>query len=43
MRDLRGHQESENYKQGEKSAARCFLQLFDEIRKLKPEPLNEQR
>jgi hypothetical protein len=40
VRDVRGHLESEDYKRGEKSAARCFLQLFGEIQKLKSEPAN---
>jgi len=42
MRDLRGHQESADYKKGEKSAARCFLQLFDEIQKMKSESVKEK-
>lgn len=36
LRDLRGHKESADYKQGELTAARCFLRLFDEIQRLKP-------
>lgn len=34
LRDFAGHQKSEDYKKGERSAARCFIQLFDEIQAL---------
>jgi hypothetical protein len=35
LRDFDGHRKSEDYKRGQKSAARCFLQLFDGIQALK--------
>ena len=34
LRDFQGHRESADYKRGEKTAARCFIQLFDEIQAL---------
>jgi len=34
MRDFQGYQQDKDYKAGQKSAAKCFLQLFDEIRVL---------
>ena len=37
LRDVAGHQKSEDYKKNEKTAARCFLQLFEEIRALRKE------
>ena len=42
MRDLRGHRQSEDYKRGEKTAARCFLQLFDEIQGLRQKEATPQ-
>ena len=38
VRDFYGHRQSEDYKSGQKTAARCFIQLFDEIQSLKREP-----
>jgi len=32
LKDFYGHQQSEEYKSGQKTAARCFIQLFEEIR-----------
>jgi hypothetical protein len=43
LRDFRGHRQSENYKRGEKTAARCFLQLFDEVQALKREPADAKK
>jgi hypothetical protein len=37
LRDLDGFRTNPEYKSGQKSAARCFLRLFDEIRALRPE------
>ena len=34
LRDIRGYQQHEDYKQGEKTAAQCFLRLFDEVQAL---------
>lgn len=36
LRDVQGHRQSEDYKRDEKTAARCFLQLFGAIQSLKP-------
>jgi type 1 glutamine amidotransferase len=38
LRDFQGHRQNEDYKSGQKTAARCFIQLFDEIQTLKREP-----
>ncbi len=38
LRDFRGHQQSEDYKRSEPTAARCFLQLFEKIQVLKQNP-----
>ena len=35
LRDVQGHQQSKDYKRGQKTAARCFLELFDEMVALK--------
>jgi hypothetical protein len=35
LRDFQGHEKSTDYKRGEKSAARCFIELFDGIQALK--------
>ena len=35
LRDFYGHEKSAEYKSGEKSAARCFIQLFEGIQSLK--------
>jgi hypothetical protein len=35
LRDFRGHQQSKDYKSDEKTAARCFLELFEEVHGLK--------
>ena len=40
LRDFNGHRKSEDYKSGEKTAARCFIQLFDEIQALRREPID---
>jgi type 1 glutamine amidotransferase len=39
LRDYNGLRKSEDYKRGEKTAARCFIQLFDGIQRLKREPV----
>ena len=36
LRDFEGHQQSDDYKRGEPTAARCFLRLFEAIQALKP-------
>jgi type 1 glutamine amidotransferase len=38
MRDVRGHRASADYKAADKSAARCFLRVFDAIQARQPEP-----
>lgn len=43
LRDFYGHRKSDDYKSDQKSAARCFLRLFDEIRTLKPEPVEGKK
>lgn len=43
LRDFRGHRQNEDYKSGEKSAARCFIQLYDEIQSLRREAGEEKR
>lgn len=42
LSDLRGYRESADYKRGEKTAARCFIQLFDAIQALRPESAEGQ-
>ena len=41
LRDFEGHRGSDEYKSKEASAARCFIQLFDEIDALKKEPASD--
>ena len=36
LRDFEGHKTGEEYKRGDPTAARCFLQLFEAIQALKP-------
>lgn len=38
LRDFRGHQQSEDFKRSEPTAARCFLQLFEKVQALKQSP-----
>jgi type 1 glutamine amidotransferase len=40
LRDYYGQRQSEDYKNGEKTAARCFIQLFDEIQALQREAID---
>jgi hypothetical protein len=35
LRDFNGHRQSPDYKKDQKTAARCFIQLYDQIQKLK--------
>jgi hypothetical protein len=43
LRDFQGHRKSEDYKSGERTAARCFIQLFDEIQNLRHEATDEEK
>lgn len=43
LRDFYGHRQSEDYKSGQKTAARCFIQLYDEIQSLRREPAEDKR
>jgi type 1 glutamine amidotransferase len=43
VRDFHGHRNSEDYKRGEKTAARCFIQLFEEIQALRHEPTDGKK
>ena len=36
LRDFAGHRESADYKKDQKTAARCFIELYEQIQKLKP-------
>ncbi len=42
LRDFEGHQKDASYKSGEQTAARCFIQLFDEIQALKRKPADRK-
>jgi type 1 glutamine amidotransferase len=43
MRDLEGFRANEDFKAGDKNAARCFLRVFDEIQGRRPEPAGDGR
>jgi len=43
VRDVYGCQKSKDYKSGQKTAARCFLQLFEEINTLHREPIEGEK
>jgi type 1 glutamine amidotransferase len=43
LRDFYGLRQNDDYKSGQKTAARCFLKLFDEIQALKPEPAGDKK
>lgn len=38
LRDFEGHRKSADYKSGQRDAARCFIELFDQIQSLKLAP-----
>jgi hypothetical protein len=42
LRDYYGLRKDSGYKSGERNAARCFIQLFDQIQSLKPEPMDSK-
>ena len=42
LRDYYGLRKDSGYKNGEKSAARCFIQLFDQVQSLKPKPVESK-
>jgi hypothetical protein len=43
LKDFYALQQSEDYKQGQKTAARCFLRLFGEIKALPQEPASGEK